>query len=112
MQRRQFLKTLIGGLAAGAAVRSFPFRVFSFPSVPTLLPVGRIDTLNLDHLLRVSVIDPEWDGPHVILLNRDQLKAFEQLGLAAAMKIGSEPARIPMHIHRGTIADIRRHRNV
>jgi hypothetical protein len=30
--RRQFLSTLIGGVAAGAAVRSFPFRVFSFPT--------------------------------------------------------------------------------
>ena len=32
MNRRNFLSTLIGGLAATAAVRSFPFRVFSFPS--------------------------------------------------------------------------------
>lgn len=29
--RREFIGTLIGGLAAGAAVRSWPFRVFSFP---------------------------------------------------------------------------------
>lgn len=31
MNRRNFLSTLISGLAATAAVRSFPFRVFSFP---------------------------------------------------------------------------------
>ena len=31
MNRRNFLGLLAGGLAAGAAVRSFPFRVFSFP---------------------------------------------------------------------------------
>jgi hypothetical protein len=32
MNRRAFLGSLIGGLAAGAAVRSWPFRVFSFPT--------------------------------------------------------------------------------
>jgi hypothetical protein len=31
MNRRGFLGTLVGGVAAGAAVRSWPFRVFSFP---------------------------------------------------------------------------------
>jgi hypothetical protein len=29
--RRNFLRMMIGGIAAGAAVRTFPFRVFSFP---------------------------------------------------------------------------------
>ncbi len=31
MNRRNFLRSLIGGVAAAAAVRTFPFRVFSFP---------------------------------------------------------------------------------
>lgn len=31
MNRRAFLGTLIGGVAAAAAVRTFPFRVYSFP---------------------------------------------------------------------------------
>jgi hypothetical protein len=36
MNRRNFLGFLAGGLAASAAVRTFPFRVFSFPT--TVLP--------------------------------------------------------------------------
>jgi hypothetical protein len=32
MNRRGFLGLLVGGLATAAAVRTFPFRVFSFPS--------------------------------------------------------------------------------
>lgn len=32
MRCRNFLKTLIGGIAATAAVRTWPFRVYSFPS--------------------------------------------------------------------------------
>jgi hypothetical protein len=32
MNRRGFLGTLIGGIAAASAVRTFPFRVFSFPT--------------------------------------------------------------------------------
>ena len=32
MERRKFLKTLFGGLAAAAAVRTWPYRVYSFPT--------------------------------------------------------------------------------
>jgi hypothetical protein len=32
MNRRSFLTSLIGGVAASAAVRTWPFRVYSFPS--------------------------------------------------------------------------------
>jgi hypothetical protein len=32
MNRRNFLGSLVGGIAAGAAVRTWPFRVYSFPS--------------------------------------------------------------------------------
>ena len=38
MNRRAFLGSLIGGVAASAAVRTWPFRVFSFPSAPVLAP--------------------------------------------------------------------------
>jgi hypothetical protein len=31
MDRRKFLGMMVGGVAAAAAVRTFPFRVFSFP---------------------------------------------------------------------------------
>lgn len=40
MNRRKFLNSLVGGIAASAAVRTFPFRVFSFPSeihIPTTI---------------------------------------------------------------------------
>jgi hypothetical protein len=32
MNRRNFLSALVGGVATAAAVQTFPFRVFSFPS--------------------------------------------------------------------------------
>ena len=32
MNRRGFLGTLVGGVIASAAVRTWPFRVFSFPT--------------------------------------------------------------------------------
>jgi hypothetical protein len=40
VNRRKFLSTLIGGVAAAAAVRTFPFRVYSFPT--ELTPAPRI----------------------------------------------------------------------
>ena len=32
MDRRAFIGSLVGGVATGAAVRTWPFRVYSFPS--------------------------------------------------------------------------------
>jgi|MicForSoiPHH12_O_1018301.scaffolds.fasta_scaffold00224_2 hypothetical protein len=81
MDRRTFLRTMIGGLAAGAAVRTFPFRVFSFPSEivkpPTLLgpvidyllslqePFGEDMKRSLKHAsangLGDIIVQPEWD---------------------------------------------------
>jgi hypothetical protein len=52
ISRRGFLGTVIGGVVAGAAVRTWPFRVFSFPSVPSIpfrlqFPNGRIDYIDM-----------------------------------------------------------------
>jgi hypothetical protein len=38
MDRRNFLKMLVGGVATAAAVRMFPFRVFSFPKEVVVPP--------------------------------------------------------------------------
>lgn len=38
MNRRSFLRSLVGGVATAAAVRSWPFRVYSFPTAPALPP--------------------------------------------------------------------------
>jgi len=42
VDRRNFLKMLVGGVAATAAVRTFPFRVFSFPSEPKIFTVPEL----------------------------------------------------------------------
>jgi hypothetical protein len=42
MDRRNFLRKMIGGVAAAAAVRTFPFRVYSFPT--ELSYPGRLST--------------------------------------------------------------------
>ena len=38
--RRGFLRTMVGGVAAAAAVQSFPFRVYSFPQQPIVATLG------------------------------------------------------------------------
>lgn len=38
MDRRKFLGTIVGGVAATAAVRTWPFRVYSFPTNIVTLP--------------------------------------------------------------------------
>jgi len=36
MNRRNFIGMMVGGVAAAAAVRTWPFRVYSFPSEPRI----------------------------------------------------------------------------
>lgn len=43
MNRRNFLRSLIGGIAATAAVRTFPFRVYSFPKEITIATRKQIE---------------------------------------------------------------------
>ena len=73
MDRRSFLRGLVGGVAVTAAARSFPFRVFSFPSEISATPVlsipwgadlsNEVDFLPLglvsEELLRDSLFDIE-----------------------------------------------------
>ena len=42
MERRGFLKMLVGGVAAAAAVQAFPFRVYSFPT-----EIGKFNLLDM-----------------------------------------------------------------
>lgn len=59
MNRRGFLGMMIGGIAAQAAVRSFPFRVFSFPTEiirirPMFIPpINRYNPYPIGKLVKV-----------------------------------------------------------
>ena len=62
MDRRSFLRTLIGGVAGAAAVRTWPFRVFSFPAVPAL---SRVDMLDLSKWGRKELLSNDvWAISH------------------------------------------------
>ena len=74
MERRTFLRTLIGGVAAAAAVRTFPFRVFSFPSRPVIAP----DTARRI-LAVINDANQFIEGDIVFFLNPDQKKAWDRL---------------------------------
>ena len=48
MERRDFIRSLVGGVIGAAAVRTFPFRVFSFPEkikIAEPLVLTRLDIL-------------------------------------------------------------------
>ncbi len=64
MSRRSFLRSMVGGVAAAAAVRTFPFRVFSFPKEITIVPAlpeltagGFFDPANYESFLRAVATD-------------------------------------------------------
>ena len=84
--RRNFLRTLVGGIAATAAVRTWPFRVYSFPteivSVPYSLDGGTTWT-NFDlitaqtlAILRDEIVYDNFfvDTPWIKKLRRDGWK--------------------------------------
>lgn len=50
MNRRNFLQMMVGGVVATAAVRSFPFRVFSFPT-----------KITVPEFMCYPETDPVWD---------------------------------------------------
>lgn len=47
MNRREFIGSVVGGIATGTAVRTWPFRVYSFPT--------EFRILSLDELRRIYV---------------------------------------------------------
>jgi hypothetical protein len=76
MERRNFLRSLVGGVAVAAAARSWPFRVYSFPSEPKIYP-GRLFQYTDRYFGLYGT-----DGHLIAYLNRDQLAAMRELGIA------------------------------
>jgi hypothetical protein len=66
MDRRKFLSGLIGGIATTAAVRTFPFRVFSFPAEitrPQILLTGSTGSIFPqagDEIDITALLDPNY----------------------------------------------------
>jgi hypothetical protein len=71
IDRRAFLRSLIGGVAAAAAVRTWPFRVFSFPAEVKPIPV----------------VIGQWNehGPHFPPLTIENLRAMKSQLMAPAI---------------------------
>jgi len=87
MDRRNFLRSVIGGVAAVAAVRTFPFRVFSFPA--------EIKPFDFSYL----PWDPEGE---VWYMNPDQAKAWDSLDARVqAVELESIHDEIPDLMRRG-----------
>lgn len=99
MERRNFLRTLVGGVAVAAAARTWPFRVYSFPSEPItqslivgdssmfyegqmiaiyglggLLPNANYEIVSVDHAAR----EVEFKTVHQSILNWKSLSRSPQ----------------------------------
>jgi hypothetical protein len=86
MDRRKFLSTLIGGVAATAAVRTFPFRVFSFPQKIETGNWGKLHVCPYPGILRTPHINL---GRGAAITPEMIRRATEQM--RRAMSIGPEP---------------------
>jgi hypothetical protein len=57
LNRREFFSRMIGGVAAAAAVRMWPFRVYSFPTevvAPPPVFANQVSLTNLDQLNEIT----------------------------------------------------------
>jgi hypothetical protein len=57
LARRDFLSTFIGGIASTAAVRTWPFRVYSFPTdivIASSLPAGFVSLALVQEAFRIK----------------------------------------------------------
>ena len=99
MNRRGFLGTLIGGVAAAAAVRTFPFRVFSFPAAPV---IPSVDFAAAIAAVRRQILLDTIE-PMIWYLSSEQAAAYEILAAKVKYKsrriaVSSTPMRIPMKL--------------
>ena len=72
MNRRSFLGTLVGGVATTAAVRTWPFRVYSFPSAPVLTDFAT-EPLMVKHVMA-------WNAAHELWYLRPGQKLYDTVG--------------------------------
>ena len=77
MNRRKFLNSLVGGIAASAAVRTFPFRVFSFP------PEIHIPQTTIT----AAVILPPWDKRPPLFSVGDLINVDNELMVVAGVNL-------------------------
>lgn len=63
MNRRNFLNSLIGGVAATAAVRTWPFRVFSFPTEVKPFDWYTSDVIRIDPIWGIGTVKIPYVSP-------------------------------------------------
>ena len=63
MNRRSFFRSMVGGVATAAAVRTWPLRVFSFPSTPRLLTLEEMRKVYLEPAMENLFMDFERSFP-------------------------------------------------
>ena len=77
MDRRSFFHSMVGGVATAAPVRTWPFRVYSFPIEPRLLSIEELKKIYVERAMaslfaeaRESFWIPSWSVPKLLALNR------------------------------------------
>lgn len=93
MNRRGFLRSLIGGVATATAVRTWPFRIFSFPTdiatpLPPTLVQEAVDTWHVSNLAALYRILKQVYAPAI----REQLERTHYNLRMYDISVGEESA--------------------
>src|SRR5271154_4415017 len=104
MDRRAFLGRIVGGVATAAAVRTWPFRVFSFPSEvkPWFVANWGFDEPNAYYCTGEQA--EAWNAVMADFLSREnqELRFYDLLKSRCAVPISLRPGmRIPMRFTQG-----------
>jgi len=92
VERRNFLRTLVGGVAVAAAARTWPFRVYSFPSNLGLVHENRLFWWGQEHIQQVMLSGPI--EPMVWILSQEQMEAFQNLKSPVEWQAKNRQSRI------------------
>lgn len=84
MNRRSFFKSMIGGVATAAAVRTFPFRVFSFP---TALSLESFTEMYVNPAMAMIFADEWGEAP-------DSMKIGQAITIRRPQRFAINPSRM------------------
>lgn len=90
MDRRAFFRTMIGGVAATAAMRTWPFRVYSFPAEIVAPSFDQVVATTLEQIRADILVDNFFlDTPWLTMLKRKG----DKINIATAGEMFKVPFR-------------------
>ena len=87
MNRRGFLQSLVGGIATATAVRTWPFRVYSFPTEPQIFTVDEFRNFYVQPAVDALLKEWETDFAFASGITWDQFARANPIGSKVTVRL-------------------------